>query len=72
MSGFDRTFATEVGRLLLRAPGPVPLGFAYVLLVETNPFSEFVVTFPDHALRISLDTFSILFCIDIIQHTFHF
>ena len=26
------------GRLLLRTPGPVPLGLAYVLLVETNPF----------------------------------
>ena len=26
------------GRLLLRTPGPIPLGLAYVLLVETNPF----------------------------------
>ena len=26
------------GRLLLRTPGPVPLGLAYVLRVETNPF----------------------------------
>ena len=26
------------GRLLLRTPGPVPLGLAYALLVETNPF----------------------------------
>ena len=48
------------GRLLLRAPGPVPLGLAYVLLVETNPFSELVVIFPDYVLRISLGTFSIL------------
>ena len=42
MSGFHRTFATgwhaNRGRLLLRTPGPVPLGLAYVLLVETNPF----------------------------------
>ena len=40
--GFCRTFETGVacrrGRLLLRTPGPVPLGLAYVLLVETNPF----------------------------------
>ena len=28
----------DMGRLLLRTPGPVPLGLAYVLLVETNPF----------------------------------
>ena len=41
-------------------PGPVPSGLAYVLLVETNPFSELVVIFPDYALRISLGTFSIL------------
>ena len=33
------------GRLLLRKPGPVPLGFAYVLLAETNLFSEHVVFF---------------------------
>ena len=37
-----------------------PLGLAYVLLVETNPFSELVVIFSDYALRISLGTFSIL------------
>ena len=48
------------GRLLLRTLGPVPLGLAYVLLVETNPFSELVVIFPDYALRISLGTFSFL------------
>ena len=35
-------------------------GFAYVLRVATNPFSELVVIFPDYALRISLGTFSIL------------
>ena len=35
----------ERGRLLLRTPGPVPYGLAYVLLVETNPFSELVVFF---------------------------
>ena len=50
------------GRLLLRTPVPVPLGIAYVLLVETNSFSEFIVISPDYALRISLGTFSILFC----------
>ena len=31
-------------------PGPVPLGVACVLLVETNPFFELVVIFPDYAL----------------------
>ena len=37
---------------------PSHLGLAYALLVETNPFLEFVVIFPDYALRISLGTFS--------------
>ena len=36
------------------------LGLAYVLLVETNPFLELVVIFPDCAIRISLGTFSIV------------
>ena len=56
----QRLWHANRGRLLLRTPGPVPLGLAYVLLVETNPFSELVVIFPDYALRISLGTFSIL------------
>ena len=53
----------DKGRLFLRTPGPVPLGLAYVLLVETklNPFSELVVIFPDYALRTSLGTFR--FCL---------
>ena len=38
---------------------PSNLGLAYVLLVETNPFSERVVVFPDYALRTSLGTFLI-------------
>ena len=33
-----RVWYADRGRLLLRTPGPVPLGPAYVLLVETNPF----------------------------------
>ena len=40
-----RVWHVDRGSLLLRTPGPVPLGLAYVLLVETNPFSELVVTF---------------------------
>ena len=55
-----RMWNADRGRLLLRTPCPVPLGLAYVLLVETNPFSELVVIFPDYALRIPLGTFSIL------------
>ena len=47
------------GRLLLRTTGPVPFWLAYVLLVETNPFSELVVIFTDYALRISLGTFQV-------------
>ena len=33
-----RVWHADRGRLLLRTPGPVLLGLAYVLLVETNPF----------------------------------
>ena len=33
-----RVWQADRGRLLLRTPGPVPLGLAYVQLVETNPF----------------------------------
>ena len=33
-----RVWHADRGRLLLRTPGSVPLGLAYVLLVETNPF----------------------------------
>ena len=32
-----RVWHADRGRLLLRTPGPVPLGLAYILLVETNP-----------------------------------
>ena len=39
---------------------PPHLGLAYALLVETNPFSELVVIFPDNAIQTSLGTFSIL------------
>ena len=55
-----RMWHANRGRLLLRTPGPVLFGLAYVLLIETNPFSELVVTFPDYTLRLSLGTFSIL------------
>ena len=34
-----RMWLADRGRLLLRTPGPVPLGLAYVLLVETNLFT---------------------------------
>ena len=34
----QRVWHASRGRWLLRTPGPVPLGLAYVLLVETNPF----------------------------------
>ena len=33
------------GRLLLRTPGPVPLGLAYILLVETNPIPNLSLFF---------------------------
>ena len=46
-----RAWHADRGRLLLRTPGPVLLGLAYVLLVEVNPFSELVVIFTDYATR---------------------
>ena len=55
-----RMWNADRGSLLLRTPGPAPLGLAYILLVETNPFSELVVIFPDYALLMSIGTFSIL------------
>ena len=33
-----RVWHADSGRLLLRTPGPVPLGLSYVQLIETNPF----------------------------------
>ena len=36
----QREWHADRGRLLLRTPGPVPLGLVYVLLVETNPFTN--------------------------------
>ena len=38
-----RVWHVDRGRLLLRTPGPVPLGLAYVLLVETNPFPNLLL-----------------------------
>ena len=40
-----RVWHADRGRLLLRTPGPVPLGLAYVLLVETNPFPNLSLFF---------------------------
>ena len=66
-----RVWHADRGRLLLWAPDPVPLGLAYVLPVETNPFSELVI-FTYYAFRISLCTSSILLCttkiLDIFTH----
>ena len=51
--GFYRPFATGVacrqGMPLLRTPGPAHLGLAYILLIETGLFHEFVIVFPDYA-----------------------
>ena len=40
-----RVWHADRGRLLLRTPGSVPLGLAYVLLVETNPFPNLSLFF---------------------------
>ena len=50
---------------------PSHLGLAYVLLVETNPFSERVVIFLHCALRTSLGTFSILLSEGIVIPVFY-
>ena len=59
-----RVWHADRGRILNRTPGPVLLGLAYVLLIETNPISELVAIFSDYTLRISLGTFSILLAKD--------
>ena len=41
----QRVWHAKRGRLLLRTPGPVPLGLAYVLLVETHPFPNLSLFF---------------------------
>ena len=41
----QRVWHADRGRLLLRTPGPVPLGLAYVLLVETIPFPNLSLFF---------------------------
>ena len=38
MGRLRRVWHADRGRLLLRTPGPVPMGLAYVLIVETNLF----------------------------------
>ena len=58
-----RMWHADRGCLLLRTPGPVPLGLAYVSTCCDQSFSKLVVILPDYALRISLGTFSILHCI---------
>ena len=40
-----RLWHADRGLLLLRTPGPVPLGLAYVLLVETNTFPNLSLFF---------------------------
>ena len=52
--GMPTGYAYSSGHL-----APSHLGFAYVLLVETNLFPEFDVIFADYTLRTSLGTFSI-------------
>ena len=41
---------------------PSDLGLSYVLLVDTDPFPELVVIFPDHSLRTSLQLVLSRFC----------
>ena len=50
---------------------PSLLGLAYVLLVKTNPFPEFVVIVLDYALRTALGTFS-MFLITILLFQFKY
>ena len=55
MEHLRRVWHADRGRLLLRTPGPVPLGLAYVLLVETNLFPNLSLFY-----RTMLFEFSIL------------
>ena len=60
MEHLRRVWHADRGRLLLRTPGPVPLGTCICSTCWDQSFSELVVILPDYALRISLGTFSIL------------
>ena len=40
-----RVWHVDRGRVLLRTPSPVPMGLAYVLLVQTNPFQNLSLFF---------------------------
>ena len=57
--GFHTSFLVDFPFLV-----PSHLGLAYVLLVGTNPFPDFVVIFPDYAVLTFLSTFSILLLIN--------
>ena len=46
---------------------PSYLGLAYALIVETDPYPELAVIFPDYAIRTSLGTFSILLYLEIVM-----
>ena len=45
MGHLQRVWHADRGCLLLRTPGPVPLGLAYALLIETNPFPNLSLFF---------------------------
>ena len=54
-----RVWHTDRGRLLIRTPGPVSLGLAYVLLVDTNPFSGLCSSnIPRYFLEFTLNRWS--------------
>ena len=67
-----RMWHADRGRLLLRTPGPVPLGLAYVLLVETNPFPNLRYFFglcSSNIPRYFLDFALKLFMLDSLRET---
>ena len=63
MRGVHRTFASGVtcrqGTLSPQGNWYSPIWDSRVLLIDTNPFPEFVLIFSDYALRTPIGTFSI-------------
>ena len=66
-SWFDNAQLPQMKYIGINSSGhlvPSDLGLAYILLIETIPFSKRFVVFPDCALRTFFGTFSILLSMD--------
>ena len=61
-----RVWHADRGRLLLRTPSPVPVGLAYALLVETNPFPKLSLFY--RTILFEYPSVLSRFCFKLIEH----